>query len=90
MPIRNQLNNRRALVEAHKALPANAEIVAIMPDRQKFVADLDPPTFQGTSSWMLPIPATFVVSQDGLIRARFIDPDHCNRMMISDMLAAML
>ena len=123
--------DRNALVEAHKALPASAEIVAIMPDRQKFVADLkrqskvpfpilidansgyamslnltiwvgaeiqkmmegrplDPPTFQGNGSWMLPIPATFVVSQDGLIRARFIDPDYRNRMMISDMLAAML
>jgi peroxiredoxin len=123
--------NISALVEAHKALPANAEIVAIMPDRQKFVADLkrqsqvpfpilidadngyamslnlaiwvgaeiqkmteagrlDPPIFQGNSSWLLPIPATFVVGQDGLIRERFIDPDYRNRMMISDMLAAML
>ena len=123
--------NINALVEAHKALPAGAEIVAIMPDRQKFV--LDPkrqsqvpfpilidadngyamslnltiwvgaeiqkmiegrhpgaPTFQGSSSWMLPIPATFVVGQDGLIRARFIDPDYRNRMMISDIFAAML
>jgi len=49
---------------------------------------LDLPTFQG-NSWMLPIPATFVVGRDGLIRARFIDPDYRNRMMISDMLAAM-
>src|SRR6516165_6704246 len=32
--------NINALVEAHKALPANAEIVAIMPDRHKFVAEL--------------------------------------------------
>jgi peroxiredoxin len=123
--------NINALVEAHKALPTSAEIVAIMPDRRKFVADLkrqsqvpfpilidadngyamslnltiwvgaeiqkmmearrlDPPTFQGNGFWMLPIPATFVVGQDGLIRARFIDPDYRNRMMISDMLAAML
>jgi peroxiredoxin len=123
--------NIDALVEAHNTLPAGAEIVAIMPDRQKFVAELkrqsqvpfpiltdadngyamslnltiwvgaeihkmmedrrlDLPTFQGNSSWMLPIPATFVVGRDGLIRARFIDPDYRNRMMISDMLAAML
>jgi peroxiredoxin len=122
--------NLNALVEAHKALPASAEIVAIMPDRQKFVADLkrqsqvpfpilsdadngyamslnltiwvgaeikamedrrlDLPTFQDNSSWILPIPATFVVGQDGLISGRFIDPDYRNRMMISDMLAAML
>jgi peroxiredoxin len=121
--------NINALVEAHKALPASAEIVAIMPDRQKFVADLKRqsqvpfpilidadngyamslnltiwvgaeiqkmierrrlPTCQDNSSWMLPIPATFVVGQDGLIRARFIDPDYRNRMMISNLLAAML
>jgi peroxiredoxin len=122
--------NINALVEAHRELPASGgQIVAIMPDLQKFVAELksesnvpfpiltdmdngyalslnltiwvgaevqkmmqgrrDLPTFQGNSSWMLPIPATFVVGRDGLIRARFIDPDYRNRMMISDMLAAM-
>jgi peroxiredoxin len=122
--------NINALVEAYKELSATGgQIVAIMPDRQKFVAELksqsnvpfpiltdmdngyalslnlaiwvgaevrkmmegrrDLPTFQGNSSWMLPIPATFVVGRDGLIRARFIDPDYRNRMMISDMLAAM-
>jgi peroxiredoxin len=122
--------NINALVEAHRELPASGgQIVAIMPDLQKFVAELksesnvpfpiltdmdngyalslnltiwvgaevqkmmegrlDLPTFQGNSSWMLPIPATFVVGRDGLIRARFIDPDYRNRMMISDMLDAM-
>jgi peroxiredoxin len=122
--------NINALAEAHRALPGSGgQIVAIMPDRQKFVAELksqsnvpfpiltdmdngyalslnltiwvgaeiqkmmqdrlDLPAFQGNSSWMLPIPATFVVGRDGLIRARFIDPDYRNRMMISDMLAAM-
>ena len=47
------------------------------------------PAFQGNSSWMLPIPATFVVGRDGLIRARFIDPDYRKRMTITEMLAAM-
>jgi peroxiredoxin len=122
--------NINALVEAHRELRASGgQIVAIMPDLQKFVAELksesnvpfpiltdmdngyalslnltiwvgaevqkmmegrrDLPTFQGNSSWMLPIPATFVVGSDGLIRARFIDPNYRNRMMISDMLDAM-
>jgi peroxiredoxin len=122
--------NINALVEAHRELRASGgQIVAIMPDLQKFVAELksesnvpfpiltdmdngyalslnltiwvgaevqkmmegrrDLPTFQGNSSWMLPIPATFVVGRDGLIRARFIDPNYRNRMMISDMLDAM-
>jgi len=122
--------NINALAEAHKELSAGGgQIVAIMPDRQKFIAELksqsnvpfpiltdtdngyalslnlaiwvgaeiqkmmagrrDLPAFQGNHSWMLPIPATFVVGRDGLIKARFIDPDYRNRMMISDMLAAM-
>jgi peroxiredoxin len=122
--------NINALVAAQRTLPASeGQIVAIMPDRQKFVAELklqsnvpfpiltdmdngyalslnltiwvgaevqkmmegrrDLPTFQGNSSWMVPIPATFVVGRDGLIKARFIDPDYRNRMMISDMLGAM-
>jgi peroxiredoxin len=121
--------NINALVGAHQELPAGTgQIVAIMPDRQKFaelksqsnvpfpiLTDLDNgyalslnlaiwvgaemqkmmedrldlPAFHGNSSWMLPIPATFVVGRDGLVRARFIDPDYRNRMMISDMLEAM-
>jgi peroxiredoxin len=122
--------NINALAEAHRELPVSGgQIVAIMPDLQKFVAELktqsnvpfpiltdmdngyalslnltiwvgaevqkmmegrrDLPRFQGNSSWMLPIPATFVVGRDGLVRARFIDPDYRNRMMISDMLDAM-
>ena len=122
--------NINALAQAHKELTADAgQIVAIMPDRQKFAAELksqsnvpfpiltdmdngyalslnlaiwvgaeiqkmmqgrlDLPAFQGNSSWMLPIPATFVVGRDGLIRARFIDPDYRKRMMIADMIATM-
>jgi peroxiredoxin len=122
--------NINALAQAHKEIAADGgQIVAIMPDRQEFVAELktqsnvpfpiltdmdngyalslnlaiwvgqevqkmmegfrDLPTFQGNSSWMLPIPATFVVGRDGLIRARFIDPDYRKRMMIVDMIAAL-
>jgi peroxiredoxin len=38
---------------------------------------------------MLPIPATFVVGRDGLIRARFVDPDYRKRMAIADALSAL-
>jgi peroxiredoxin len=122
--------NINALAQAHGEIAREGgQIVAIMPDRQKFVAELrsqsnvpfpiltdmdngyalslnltiwvgaemqklmeqrqDLPTFQGNSSWMLPIPATFVVGRDGLIRARFIDPDYRKPMAIADMLAAL-
>jgi peroxiredoxin len=49
----------------------------------------DLPTFQGNSSWMLPIPATFVVGRDGYIKARFMDPDYRRPTAIADMLAAL-
>jgi len=49
----------------------------------------DLPSFQGNSAWMLPIPATFVVGRDGLIKARFVDPDYRKRMAIDDLLTAL-
>jgi peroxiredoxin len=122
--------NINALARAQKELrEGEGQIIGIMPDLQKFVAELksqsnvpfpilsdmdngyalslnltvwvgaelqkmlqdrvNVPAFQGNSSWMLPIPATFVVGRDGLIRTRFIDPDYRRRMTIADMLAAM-
>jgi peroxiredoxin len=44
---------------------------------------------QGTSTWLLPIPATFVVGTDGDVKARFVDPDYRKRMAIEDLLAAL-
>ena len=44
------------------------------------------PDYQGNESWILPIPATFVVGQDGRIRARVADPDYRRRMTIEDLI----
>jgi peroxiredoxin len=118
-----------ALARAHREVAASGgQIVAIMPDRQKYSAELkitgelpfpiltdmdngyalslnlaiwvgaemqkmmtgrqDLPTFQGNSSWMLPIPATFVVGTDGRIRARFVDPDYRKRMAVEELIEA--
>ena len=49
----------------------------------------DPSVSQGTDNWMLPIPATFVVDTDGIVQARFVDPDYRVRMAIEDMVAAL-
>lgn len=49
----------------------------------------DLPAYRGNDTWVVPIPATFVVGQDGRIRARFVDPDYRKRMAIEDLLAAM-
>jgi peroxiredoxin len=49
----------------------------------------DLPRYQGNDTWMLPIPATFVVGQDGRIRARFLDPDYRKRAAVEDLIAAL-
>ncbi len=108
---------------------ANAQVVAITPDRQEFsiafktdsaaqfpvLTDIDNgyalslnlaiwvgseleqmmgprggrlPDFQG-DAWLLPIPATFVVGQDGLIKRRFVDPDFRRRMDFDDLIDAL-
>jgi peroxiredoxin len=46
-------------------------------------------SFQGNDAWLLPIPATFVVSRDGRIKERFVDPDYRKRMAIDDLLTAL-
>jgi peroxiredoxin len=45
-------------------------------------------SYHGNGGWMLPIPATFVVGRDSLVKARFVDPDFRKRMQIDDLLAA--
>jgi peroxiredoxin len=56
---------------------------------ERLLSYLDMAGFHGNDGWMLPIPATFVVGCDGLIRARFVDPDFRRRMAIDDLLAAL-
>jgi peroxiredoxin len=45
--------------------------------------------YQGNETWMLPIPATFIVGRDGLVKARYIDPDYRKRMDLDELLAAL-
>jgi len=45
--------------------------------------------FQNNETWMLPIPATFIVGQDGIVSSRHIDPDYRRRMEIEDLIAAL-
>lgn len=47
------------------------------------------PDYQGNATWVMPIPATFVIAQNGIITARFIDPDYRKRMTIEELLAAL-
>jgi len=45
--------------------------------------------YHGNDGWVLSIPAAFVIGRDGLVKARFVDPDFRKRMEIDDLLAAL-
>ena len=45
--------------------------------------------FHGNDAWFLPIPATFVIGRDGIVKTRFIDPDYRKRMAIEELLSAL-
>lgn len=52
-------------------------------------AKINIPSFQGNEGLFLPIPATFVVDQDGIIRAKFAAPDFRRRMDPEDIFATL-
>jgi peroxiredoxin len=52
-------------------------------------AGVDLPDFSGNDAWFLPIPATFVVDRDGVVAARFVDPDFRKRMEMAEVLKAL-
>lgn len=56
---------------------------------QRLLSYQDMSAFHGNDSWMLPIPATFVIGRDGVVKARFVDPDFRKRMEIDDLIAAL-
>jgi peroxiredoxin len=41
----------------------------------------------GTPEWMPPIPATYVIDQDGVVRGAFVEPDFTIRQEPSDILS---
>ena len=80
-PILTDLDNGYAL-SLNLAIWLGAEI-------QGLLSYQDMAKFHGNDGWMLPIPAVFVVGRDGIVKARFVDPDFRKRMEIDDLLAAL-
>jgi peroxiredoxin len=80
-PVLTDLDNGYAL-SLNLAIWLGAEIARLL-------SYLDMAGFHGNDGWVLPIPATFVVGRDGMVKARFIDPDFRRRMAIEDLLAAL-
>jgi peroxiredoxin len=81
-PILTDMDNGYAL-SLGLAFFIGEEMQGLMTGRQ------DLPSFQGNDTWTLPIPATFVVGRDGIIKARFVEPDYRKRMAIDELLAAL-
>jgi peroxiredoxin len=82
-PVLSDMDNGYAL-SIGLAIWVGAEVQELMAKSGR-----DLPAYQGNAAWILPIPATFVVGQDGRVVARFIDPDYRKRMAVEDLLAAL-
>ena len=80
-PVLTDLDNGYAL-SLNLAIWLGSEI-------QRLLSYQDIASFQGNDGWVLPIPATFVVGRDGLVKARFVDPDFRKRMEIDDLIDAL-
>jgi peroxiredoxin len=82
----------RVLTDLYLAYALSLDLVFWVGDTIKetyrqFGIDLE--QFQGNGGWLLPIPATLVVGQDGLVKARFVDPDFRHRLGIEAILQAL-
>ncbi|MCA1359286.1 AhpC/TSA family protein [Bradyrhizobium sp. IC3069] len=80
-PILTDLDNGYAL-SLNLAIWLGAEI-------QQLLSYQDMAKFHGNDGWMLPIPAVFLVGRDGIVKARFVDPDFRKRMEIEDLIEAL-
>ena len=58
-------------------------------NRRYLEAGIDLALFHGSTGQVLPVPATFVVGADGLVKARHVDPDFRKRMAVEDIEAAL-
>jgi peroxiredoxin len=82
-PILSDMDNAYAL-SLNLAVWVGGEMRAMMTSLKQ-----DLPRYQGSDSWVLPVPATFVVGRDGRIKARFIDPDFRQRAAVEDLVASL-
>ncbi len=60
---------------------------ALKPLYEQFDLDLRKKNADGT--WTLPIPATFILDTDGVVRRRHVDPNYRQRMEPADILASL-
>lgn len=77
-PVLSDLGNRVA---------RTYRLVFVLPEvLRPYTANL--PQYNGDHSWELPLPGTFVIGQDGMIRLAFVHADYTKRLEPADILAA--
>jgi len=59
-------------------------------NRRYLEAGIDLALFHGGKGQVLPVPASFVVGADGLVKARYVDPDFRKRMAMEDIESALV
>jgi peroxiredoxin len=64
------------------AVPAEVKTLYL----EKFGLNLE--NYNGAGRWELPVPATYVLDRNGIVRAGEADPDYTVRMEPSDIVAA--
>ncbi|MGD9795269.1 MAG: peroxiredoxin-like family protein [Acidimicrobiia bacterium] len=57
--------------------------------REIYEQHLPLPDHNADGSWNLPVPATFIIDTDGIVRARHVDADYRTRMEPEDLMAAL-
>jgi len=55
----------------------------------KLAGKIDLRRFNGDDSWTLPMPGTFVIARDGIVRAAFVNADYTLRMEPAAVLEAL-
>ena len=80
------------LCDLDLGVSATYGLVFRLPDElhESFLAkDRDLPARYGHDGWLLPVPATYVVGPDGVVRAAHVDIDYRNRMRPGEILKAL-
>jgi peroxiredoxin len=93
-------NAQKLMDKAHASIPLLYDLDGAVIDAYKISYDIPgylqamykmigfPDANPGTG-WKLPIPATFIVDQDGVIRGRYVNADYTTRMEPADIVSAL-
>jgi len=80
------------LSDLNNAVAKRYRLVFSLPDDLRKVyrqLGIDLSQVNGNDSWELPIPATYVIGQDGIVKAMSADGDYVPRMEPQDILTAL-